>query len=219
MKQINKLLKQIPGARKLAKIPGARKLAKRLGIIPGGSRDFLLEMLPNNSVGAEIGVHLGHFSALILDIVKPSKLHLIDPWKYEASEAYSGSFYGGMAKGEQPELEARYETVLRKFQVLIDSGKVEVNRGTSEEVAQNFPDEYFDWVYIDGNHFYEYVKQDMELYLKKVKVGGYLTGDDYTEEGWWKGGVKKAVDEMIETQNVKLVEIRNGQFILKKTET
>ncbi len=72
---------------------------------------------------------------------------------------------------------------------------------------------------IDGNHFYEYVKQDMELYLKKVKVGGYLTGDDYTEEGWWKGGVKKAVDEMIETQNVKLVEIRNGQFILKKTET
>ncbi|MDM8561954.1 class I SAM-dependent methyltransferase [Candidatus Marithioploca araucensis] len=217
MKQVNKLLKQIPGARKLARIPVARKLAKRLGII-SGNRDFLLEMLPKNSVGAEIGVHTGGFSALIINFVKPSKFHLIDPWKYEVSETFSDALYGGKAKGGQSELDARYEAVLRKFQVLIDSGKVEVNRGTSEEVAQNFPDEYFDWVYIDGNHLYEYAKQDMELYLKKVKVGGYLTGDDYTEGGWWKGGVKKAVDEMIETQNVKLVEIRNSQFILKKTE-
>ncbi|MCK5524424.1 MAG: class I SAM-dependent methyltransferase [Thiomargarita sp.] len=216
MTQVNKLLKQIPGARKLAGIPVARKLAKKLGIIE--NRDFLLEMLPKNSVGAEIGVHTGGFSALIINFVKPSRLHLIDPWKYEASEKFSDALYGGKAKGGQSELDVRYEAVLRKFQVLIDSGKVEVNRGTSEEVAPNFPDEYFDWVYIDGNHLYEYAKQDMELYLKKVKVGGYLTGDDYTEGGWWKGGVKKAVDEMIETQNVKLVEIRNGQFILKKTE-
>ena len=45
------------------------------------------------------------------------------------------------------------------FNTLIDQGKVEVNRGTSEDVAQNFPDEYFYWVYIDGNHLYEYVKK------------------------------------------------------------
>ncbi|MDJ0634304.1 MAG: hypothetical protein QNJ34_14035 [Xenococcaceae cyanobacterium MO_188.B29] len=42
-------------------------------------RQFLLERLPKNSVGAEIGVHLGDFSEKILEIVKPNKLHLIDP--------------------------------------------------------------------------------------------------------------------------------------------
>ncbi len=217
MRQINKLLKKVPGVKKLSEIPRVRKLANRLGILYR-SKDFLLEMLPKNSIGAEIGVHMGDFSTLIINFVKPSKLHLIDPWKYETSETFSYALYGGKAKGGQVELDARYEAVLRRFQVLIDLGQVEVNRGTSEQMAQNFPDEYFDWVYIDGNHLYEYVKQDLELYFKKVKVGGYLTGDDYTEKGWWKSGVKQAVNEMIDTQKVKLVEIRNSQFILKKVE-
>ena len=42
---------------------------------------------------------------------------------------------------------------------------------------------YFDWIYIDGNHTYEYVKQDLEGYRPKVKPGGYMAGDDYGTKG------------------------------------
>ena len=46
-------------------------------------RKFLLEMMPKNSVCAEIGVNQGQFSKEILEVVQPKKLHLIDPWAGE----------------------------------------------------------------------------------------------------------------------------------------
>jgi hypothetical protein len=40
------------------------------------------------SIGAEIGTHMGDFSHQILRTVAPAELHLIDPWKHETSETY-----------------------------------------------------------------------------------------------------------------------------------
>ena len=87
---------------------------------------------------------------------------------------------------------------------------------TSEEAADDFRDGFFDGVYIDARHEYEYIKHDIELWLPKVKPGGTLCGHDYitdeittmpNELGWFgqkmgHGGVKKAVDEKF--SNVKL---------------
>ena len=61
-------------------------------------RATLLELLPRLSVGAEIGVHLGDFSAEILKIVAPARLHLVDPWKHFDTPAYKHAWYGGGAK-------------------------------------------------------------------------------------------------------------------------
>ena len=71
-------------------------------------------------------------------------------------------------------------------------------------------------VYIDGNHLYDFVKKDLNLCYSKVKPGGLITGDDYSEGGWSSGGVKRAVDEFINTGLVKLIQIKNKQFILQK---
>jgi hypothetical protein len=49
-------------------------------------------------------------------------------------------------------------------------------------------------VFIDLNHSYESVKEDIALWLPKVKKGGYLAGDDY-HENW--PGVIQAVNEML----------------------
>ena len=178
-------------------------------------RRFLLDLMPKSSVCAEIGVHTGRFSAKILDVVDPKELHLIDPWKHETSAQFEHAKYGGTADSGQQEMDARYREVLARFKANIDRGQVRVHRGYSSDVLGAFPDRYFDWIYIDGNHLYEFVMQDLELALTKTKFGGYITGDDYGREGWWEGGVERAVDEFCRSRPVECTAIRNNQFVLK----
>lgn len=179
-------------------------------------RRFLLEMLPAASVGAEIGVHLGDFSQAILDIVEPTHLHLIDPWKHEPSPTYEAAWYGGQADHGQEEMDERYAGVLARFDLEIGAGRVTVHRGQSDEVLRALPDESLDWVYIDGNHLYDFVANDLRLSLAKVKPGGLVTGDDYAEGGWWEGGVKRAVDELAAQGAAQLVLVENGQYVFKR---
>jgi hypothetical protein len=179
-------------------------------------RAQLLEFLPKNAVCAEIGVHLGDFSKEILAYCAPAKLHLIDPWTYEQSEVYRHAWYGGMARGGQEEMDERYLAVCTLFEPDVRDGRVQIHRGLSSEVLSSFPADYFDWIYIDGNHFYDFVKRDLELSLEKTRPEGYITGDDYMEGKWWQGGVKRAVDEFVGTRPITAVVIENTQFILQK---
>lgn len=197
----------------LKRMPAVRSLARLFGLVP---REFLLEMLPKSSICAEIGVHKGDFSAQILRTVNPQELHLVDPWKYEESDIYKEAWYGGKAQDGQTEMDDRYKATCVRFELEIRSGRVKIHRGYSNDVLDGFPDGYFDWIYIDGNHLYDFVKQDLELSFKKTKPGGYIAGDDYKEGGWWRGGVKKAVDEFIQEKPIHLVIIRNHQFVLGK---
>ncbi|MDJ0600260.1 MAG: class I SAM-dependent methyltransferase [Crocosphaera sp.] len=209
---LKNLIKQIPGSKKLAQALGLIIITKS---IPGG-RSFLVEMLPKQSVGAEIGVHTGNFSQKIINSIAPKELHLIDPWEYQTSDTYAEAWYGGQAKEGQKTMDERYSGVCDRFSQEIQAGQVTVHRGYSTDILEQFPDEYFDWIYIDGNHLYEYVLKDLELSFKKTKSGGFITGDDYGSGGWWKGGVKQAVDEFRKRKGIKLVEICNGQFIFRK---
>lgn len=155
----------------------------------------VLSLLPPDSIGVEVGVHKGDFSAHILKLVKPKKLFLIDPWKYEPDPRYRNSLYGSQNEKEQLELDERYQQVMNRFSHEIEAGKVTILRQLSVEAAQQFDSNSLDWVYIDGNHLYEFVKQDLQLYFPKIKPGGFLCGDDYGITGWWEKGVLKAVDE------------------------
>ena len=183
---------------------------------PLKKRSLVLHMMPKNSICAEVGVHRGKFSTRILDIVQPRRLHLIDPWKHETTELYGKALYGGRVPGGQPEMDARFASVCSRFQLEISRGQVVIHRGPSSEVLGEFPDNYFDWVYIDGNHLYEFVRQDLELSYQKVKPGGYITGDDYSPGGWWQGGVMRAVDEFVQEYKFQSIDIRYCQYILLK---
>jgi hypothetical protein len=179
-------------------------------------RRFVLDMLPRASVGAEIGVHQGDFSQVILEIVAPSRLHLIDPWKHEPSPLYQRALYGGRAEHGQAQMDERHADVLARFDDEIRAGQVVVHRGQSADVLAAMPDDSLDWVYIDGNHLYEFVALDLELSLRKTRPGGLITGDDYAEGGWWQGGVKRAVDELAAAGTATLVVLRNGQYVFEK---
>ena len=159
-------------------------------------RKFLLEMMPKNSVCAEIGVNQGQFTEEILEVVQPKKLHLIDPW---AGEDHAGN----------------YEAVCDKFKDQTESGQVEIHREKSQCVYDHFPDQYFDWIYVDGSHNYKSVRRDLDFYYHKIKMYGFITGDDYLLMEKRKG-LRDAVAEIHEKYLMRLILIKNNQFILWK---
>jgi len=150
-------------------------------------RQFVLDMLPKHAACAEIGVWEGDFSAAILESTTPRELHLIDPWAFQPSRPET--WFGGKKAQAQDDMDARHESVVQRFST---RPEVTVHRAPSLDAVAGFDDGYFDWVYVDGDHSFEGCKADLDAYLPKVKVGGYLLGDDYHLRG-----VRRAVVEFV----------------------
>jgi hypothetical protein len=76
---------------------------------------------------------------------------------------------------------------------------------TSLEAAQEFPDNHFDYVYIDASHDYQSVLEDLKAWYPKVKLGwGMFAGHD-----WNKEGVRKAMQEFLKDNPQRLFGIEN----------
>lgn len=68
-------------------------------------------------------------------------------------------------------------------------------RMKSVDAAKSYTDHSLDFVFIDAQHDYESVKEDILAWKDKVKPGGFLAGHDYNPEGDY--GVGKAVRELL----------------------
>ena len=68
---------------------------------------------------------------------------------------------------------------------------VKIIKEWSIPAALQFPDEYFDFVYIDGDHSYTAVLQDLKAWGPKVKAGGFLGGHDYSPSP--EGTINRAI--------------------------
>jgi SAM-dependent methyltransferase len=170
----------------------------------------LLKIIKKGSVCCEIGVWKGGFSKKILDAVKPKELHLIDPWEFMPK--YKKRWYGGKVARSQSEMNAMYSNVRKKFM----NDNITIHRSTSDKVVMSFKDNYFDFVYIDGDHSYEAVLKDLKDYFPKLKKGGILAGDDFywgITEGL---PVRKAVKEFCNTSNIRY-KLIGTQFVFIKT--
>lgn len=177
------------------------------------ARTQLLRLMPKHSVCAEIGVWKGEFSQRILEIVEPSQLFLIDPWSFAEGE---GDQWHGGNQGhatDQLAMDGVYRSVLSRLGTL---DNVTVVRDTSTNAVTQFDDELFDWIYIDGNHSYECVRDDLEKYLPKVKPHGYVTGDDYFWAPAEEFPIKRAVQEVVRSGRARLHSVHRGQWILNK---
>ena len=122
---------------------------------------------------------------------KDSKLYCIDPW-----EDY-GDY--GEYKGQQNNV---YSTFLKNIGNCKDRYKMIPIKGYSHIEIAKFPDEFFDIIYIDGNHEPDYVLEDAVLCFRKLKKGGHIIFDDYG----WNGPdyVKKGVDAFIQGYHKKI---------------
>lgn len=176
------------------------------------NRTEILTRLPKRAVCAEIGVWKGDFSHRILLSTAPLRLHLVDPWRFEPQ--WPARWYGGSVARSQPDMDAIYTDVVRRFR---DVPEIVIHRLPSAEAAELFPNESFDWVYIDGNHSYSEVLSDLRRWWPKVRPGGDLAGDDYR----WRDehgtrSVKRAVNEFVQETQVGVELLDGGQFVVPR---
>jgi len=117
--------------------------------------------------GAEIGVLEGKFSEILCQKLPDAKIYSIDKWgfypirkNFRRQKQYD-AFY----------IEARDR--LAKYP------NNEIIREWSMDALNKFEDESLDFVFIDANHEFQYVAQDIAAWRHKVKKGGIISGHDF----------------------------------------
>lgn len=135
-------------------------------------REDIVYMAPPDSVGVELGVAAGGFSERLLATGHLQFLYGVD--RYTDHHDFE-----------------EYLRALRRFEKRPE--EYQLMRRSFEDAAENFTDEYFGFIYIDG---YAHTGQDggqtMETYWPKLRTGGLFAGDDYCKK--WKHN-KRAVDK------------------------
>jgi hypothetical protein len=123
-------------------------------------------------VGIEIGVAAGEHAISLLENLNIERIYLIDP--YEDYELYlEGKAHYGIDQLVLSETEVLARARLEKYRSKI----IWLKKYSSE--ALNFIDEKVDFVYIDGNHQYEFVVEDIDNYFPLLKESGVLGGHDF----------------------------------------
>ena len=162
----------------------------------------------SNSYILEIGVHRAEFSKELLKNFNPKKLVLVDPWTSFDDAKYQNSFYGNSNNNGQIIQDTYFTEVSNFFEKEISNGKVEIFRDTSDNYFLKNKNK-FDLIYIDGNHLYDFVKNDILNSLKCLNKNGIIVTDDYKLKGWWNDDVTKATNHCIKQNSLIVLDKHN----------
>ena len=134
--------------------------------------------------GVEVGTHRGESAEFWLKNSPQLHLTCIDPYI-----AYN-------ARHSQDEQDAVYAEALERLKPY----NAEIIRETSLDAVDSFEDKSLDFVYIDGDHEFDPVMQDLICWAQKVRGGGVVMLHDYCV--MWRGGVMAAVDAYTKSHRV-----------------
>jgi len=146
-------------------------------------------------VAVEIGCSSGYNAKNICENLNIKKIYCIDPYSEYFDRVVRNDFnYYSKAK----KLLSKYPvTFIQKYSI---------------DAVNDIPDN-LDFCYIDGNHQYEFVKKDIELYYPKVRKDGIIGGHDF--EGTCMG-VVRAVLEFANNNNLELFTDGMDWWMVKK---
>ena len=138
---------------------------------------------------AEIGIGYGtHAKHILKNNVNIDHLFLIDPIQYYPDDNFVKDVMANETK-ETNHFEELKNLIIEELKPW--ESKYTLLRKNSLDVSNNeIPDESLDVVFVDGAHDYYNVKADLHFWLKKVRPGGQVLGDDI-----WLQSVKDAVND------------------------
>lgn len=154
------------------------------------SRKGLLDLIQtnfkdrDNLIALEIGSYAGESAQLFLSTGKFKEIYCIDPWQsdYDPSDPTSKT----VVYAE--------EVFDRRFK---DNPRVHKLKGFSQNLVPTLQNNFFDFIYVDGNHQQQAVIQDLGLVIPKLKSDGILAGHDYNSPVRRVAGVTRAVNRIL----------------------
>jgi hypothetical protein len=184
-----------------------RNINQNIGIRP--MIEFIKTKYHNQQlICAEIGVAYGNNAFNILSVLNIKKMFLIDP--YEITPDFPDGEQLDWIEHKSPD--EIYNICRRKLQPFND--KIVFIRKPSNQAVKDINVD-LDFLYVDGNHKYEYVKSDLNLYYPLVKPNGIIGGDDFSGSFI---GVCKAVLEFVDENDLKLYGKNKDWWFIKKSE-
>jgi len=166
-----------------------------------------------NGVIVEVGVYGGASILGIVDICikNNNTIYAIDPWELNTNAN------GEDLSNKEHKLDlltTNLKEVRVQLEKVIDDlgykDTLSLVQSFSSTAACSFEDESIDLAFIDGNHSYDSVKEDIGLWLPKMKRGGTLWGDDYA----WRS-VRTAVNDFCNDNNIQFSNDGRSWYIVK----
>jgi len=154
--------------------------------------NYILSQKPVIENWLEIGCLLGESSTLLLGFQNIKHIHLIEQSKQLC------------------------DLLAKKFTKEIRENKCFIHNGLSANMIPLLNDNFFDVVYIDANHDYDFVMKDINLSYPKITNNGFLCGHDYSKS--WPG-VIDAVNFFISNSNYSpkdLILFEDSSWLLRK---
>jgi hypothetical protein len=138
--------------------------------------------------GCEVGVKFGANAQLMFKHIPGLRMYLVEPYTdYELTDYVFGQWRHNL------HMSTAVNTIYDKKNPLDAKFILE----KSEDGVRKIKDGCLDFVYIDGNHHYDFCMLDIILYSRKVRSGGIVSGHDYVIDG-----VKNAVNDYVRSNNI-----------------
>ena len=166
----------------MSNIQAMRRTDKdKLGILNLINKNFLNR---EGLIVLQIGSFAGESAQLMLSTGKVEQIYCVDPWQngYDSQDPASRN----CSKFQQA-FDARFNSDPRVHKI----------KGFSQDVIGTFQDNFFDLIYVDGNHQQQAVQRDLKLAIPKLKQDGVLAGHDYSAAPQRLVGVIKAVNRVL----------------------
>ena len=142
-------------------------------------REIYRTLVPHGGRTAEIGIYRGRSLCSVADIIieKDLEVHCVDLF-----QPYLGD--------PATDLYERFIETATRFKLL---PHLKIHEAHSIDAAATIAPRSLDFAFIDADHSYEAVRDDLVAWEKLIKAGGYIGGHDYGNEG--NLGVVEAVVE------------------------
>jgi uncharacterized UPF0146 family protein len=147
---------------------------------------------------AEVGIGFGTHAKHILSNTNIDRLYLIDPMVYYPNDLFAIEVMKQEPESPGNNFNELYDLInneldlWKKKYIWFRKPSLEI---TNEEIA----DDSLECIFIDGDHSYNAVLNDLRFWWKKLKQGGQMLGDDY-----WMDDVSKAVHDFANEKNIEI---------------
>lgn len=139
----------------------------------------------NDAIFVELGAWKGQSAVYMAEEIKSSGKKI----NFYAIDTFEGTPYEH-DNDKDVINKTLYQTYIKNIEPV--KNYIKTIKGNSNEVHSQFLDNSIDFLFIDADHTYAGVKNDLKNWFPKIKIGGIIAGHDYMEPTC---GVRMAVDE------------------------